>query len=190
MDLDLIAELAKARPNWHIVMLGPVVKIELNQLPSASNIHYLGSKQYAELPAYLGSWDIGLLPFALNDSTRFISPTKTPEYLAAGLPVVSTAIRDVQMPYGVEGLVRIAGDSAEMITAIEESLPGRHSQKRLQRVDKFLSSSSWDLTWRGMAELIVTAASKPKVQNIKAIKSRLKHLTSASLIGATEIGGV
>ena len=89
-------------------MIGPVVKIDPAILPRAENIHYLGSKSYQELPAYLAGWDLALIPFAINESTRFISPTKTPEYLAAGKPVISTPIRDVVTPYGDENLVHIA----------------------------------------------------------------------------------
>ena len=85
-------------------MLGPVVKIDLKSLRRRPNIHYLGMKQYDELPTYFSGWDAAMLPFALNESTRFISPTKTPEYLAAGLPVISTPIRDVVRPYGEIGL--------------------------------------------------------------------------------------
>ncbi|HEY3475351.1 MAG TPA: glycosyltransferase, partial [Anaerolineales bacterium] len=99
-DIELLQELAQARPNWQLVMLGPVVKIDPESLPKLPNIHYLGMKTYAQLPSYLANWDVALLPFALNDSTRFISPTKIPEYLAGGKPVVSTPIQDVINPYG------------------------------------------------------------------------------------------
>ncbi|HEY9674353.1 MAG TPA: glycosyltransferase family 1 protein, partial [Waterburya sp.] len=95
MDLELLEGIAEARPDWHLVMIGPVVKIDPASLPRRENIHYLGGKDYKQLPAYLAGWDLAMLPFARNSSTRFISPTKTPEYLAAGKPVVSTSIRDV-----------------------------------------------------------------------------------------------
>jgi glycosyltransferase involved in cell wall biosynthesis len=154
LDISLLGSLAAARPDWHFVLIGPVVKIAEADLPHASNIHYLGAKQYQDLPTYLAGWDVGLLPFALNESTRFISPTKTPEYLAAGLPVVSTAITDVVTPYGVSGLVHIAASPAEFIAAVEAALPTKNSQQRLDKVDKFLSQNSWDLTWSRMARLI------------------------------------
>ena len=92
-------------------MIGPVVKIDPATLPRHANIHYLGGKTYKELPAYLAGWDVAILPFAHNESTRFISPTKTPEYLAAGKPVVSTSITDVVRPYGIQKMVRIADDA-------------------------------------------------------------------------------
>ena len=103
-DTDLLRHVAELRPKVQFVILGPVVKIDPAMLPRRGNIHYLGSKTYSELPAYLQGWDVALMPFALNAATRYISPTKTPEYLAAGRPVVSTAIRDVERSYGDAGL--------------------------------------------------------------------------------------
>jgi UDP-galactopyranose mutase len=153
MNLELLAEVADARPLWHLVMIGPVVKIDENDLPRRANIHYLGGKSYAELPAYLSGWDVALLPFALNESTRFISPTKTPEYLAAGRPVVSTSIRDVVRPYGELGLVRIADTGAEFVAAIEEALK-EDTAARMRETDAFLAQTSWDRTWGRMRELI------------------------------------
>jgi UDP-galactopyranose mutase len=154
MDLELLRKVASEGPNWHIILLGPVVKIDEASLPKAANIHYLGMKQYSELPAYLSGWDIGMLPFALNESTRFISPTKTPEYLAAGLKVVSTPIRDVVTPYGDLGLVAIASEPNEFIRSVESLLHDPPDLGFFKRVDQFLSRSSWDKTWAGMSELI------------------------------------
>ena len=159
MDIELLDGLAAARPDWHLVLVGPVVKIDPAQLPRRANIHYLGSKPYAELPAYLSGWDIALLPFALNEATRFISPTKTPEYLAAGCPVVSTPIRDVVNPYGIAELARIAHTVQGFIAAVEGELARPDDVRRswLTRVDGFLSTMSWDRTHRQMAALISRA---------------------------------
>ncbi|MFL6353162.1 MAG: hypothetical protein ACJ74Z_15125 [Bryobacteraceae bacterium] len=154
MDLELLRELAAQRPNWQIILLGPVVKIEDSSLPKAPNIHYLGIKQYAELPAYFSGWDIGMLPFALNDSTRFISPTKTPEYLAAGLKVVSSPIRDVATPYGDLGLVSIANGAGEFVKAVDLLLHSPPNRAFRAQVDQLLAQSSWDKTWSGMNDLI------------------------------------
>ena len=107
-DIELLSAIADMRPDWQFIMIGPVVKIDDADLPRSANIHYLGGKTYDELPEYIAGWDVAMMPFAINESTKFISPTKTPEYLAAGRPVVSTAIRDVVRPYGEEKLVRIA----------------------------------------------------------------------------------
>ncbi|HEX8661919.1 MAG TPA: glycosyltransferase, partial [Brevundimonas sp.] len=108
MDLDLISRVAEARPDWDFEMVGPVVKIAAEDLPQRPNLSYPGQKSYDELPACLARWDVALMPFAINESTRFISPTKTPEYLAAGRPVVSTPIRDVVRHYSELDAVRIA----------------------------------------------------------------------------------
>ena len=150
MDLELLAGVAAARLDWNFVLLGPVVKIDEQRLPRAANIHYLGGKSYQELPNYVSGWDVALLPFARNEATEFISPTKTPEYLAAGLPVVSTSIRDVVRPYEALGLVRVADSVWDFVEACDAALaeaPG----PRTARADKFLSNLSWDRTWSEMA---------------------------------------
>jgi UDP-galactopyranose mutase len=149
MDLDLISGLADLRPDLQLVMIGPVVKIAEASLPLRANIHWLGSKSYDELPAYLSGWDVALLPFALNESTRFISPTKTPEYLAAGRPVVSTPITDVVTPYGDEGLVWIADSPDAMSTVIDEALTSDRPARQ-RHADAFLARTSWDRTWYEM----------------------------------------
>jgi glycosyltransferase involved in cell wall biosynthesis len=177
MDISLLDRIAKVRPNWQLVMIGPVVKIDPAELPHHPNIHYLGGKRYDELPAYLAGWDVALLPFALNESTRFISPTKTPEYLAAGKPVVSTPIRDVVRPYGEMKLAHIAEPNDDFIQAIEAALEQRTQEANwLQRVDAFLARTSWDQTWLGMCELIAAAAAAR--QNASGVSSRSAAATN------------
>src|SRR4051812_9258927 len=158
-DKELLAQIAQRRTDWHFVIIGPVAKIDPAELPQAANIHYLGCKSYAELPTYIAGWDMALLLFAINDSTRYISPTKTPEYLAAGRQVVSTPIADVVRPYGERGLVRIAATPDGFVTAIEQSLvpPDR---SWLSTVDEFLAGNSWDATWRRMNDLLEAAIHK------------------------------
>jgi UDP-galactopyranose mutase len=132
-------------------------------LPALPNIHYLGSKTYQELPRYIAGWDVALLPFARNEATRFISPTKTPEYMAAGKPVVSTSIRDVVRPYGQQGLVRIADTVDEFVAACEAAL-AEDSAARLRSHDVFLRQTSWDGTWTRMRHLVdsyLTGTSQP-----------------------------
>lgn len=153
MDIDLLRDIASMKPEWNFVMIGPVVKIDEADLPRRENIHYLGGKSYEELPGYIAGWDVAMMPFALNDSTRYISPTKTPEYLAAGRPVVSTPIHDVVRPYGEEGLVHIAATAREFTAAIQKALEEDTIQRRV-RVDEFLKDMSWDNTFRAMSELI------------------------------------
>ena len=149
-DTELVSRVARLRPHVHFVFLGPVVKIDPAQLPAASNIHYLGGKSYRELPRYLAGWDAAILPFAMNDSTRFISPTKTPEYLAAGKRVVSTPIKDVIAGYGISGLVEIAGTASEFAIALDRAIFADHDVEWTQRVERKLAQSSWDHTWAAM----------------------------------------
>jgi glycosyltransferase involved in cell wall biosynthesis len=156
LDIDLMGRLAQLRPQYSFVLLGPVVKIDQASLPTAPNLHYLGMKTYDELPAYLAGWDVAMLPFARNDATRYISPTKTPEYLAAGCPVVSTPITDVVRPYGVQELARIADDPEAFAQAVDASLSD--GPDRLARADRFLAGMSWDRTWQGMQALIGAVA--------------------------------
>ncbi len=114
-DIELTAAIADLRPDWQFIMLGPVVKIDEATLPQRANLHRLGCKDYQELPQYLAHWDAGFMPFAINAATRFISPTKTPEFLAAGLPVVSTPVRDVVRDWGDPGCVEISRDGAGFV---------------------------------------------------------------------------
>ena len=153
-DSELLDRVAAKRPDWNFVIIGPIVKIDPDSLPKHKNIHYLGPKKYDQLPDYLAGWDIALLLFARNESTRFISPTKTPEYLAAGKPVISTSITDVVRPYGELKLVEIADTPDEFIAAAEKILADSSRSEWLARVDAFLQDISWDKTWAQMSELI------------------------------------
>jgi glycosyltransferase involved in cell wall biosynthesis len=153
MDLDLVAGIADSRPCWQLVMIGPVVKIDPATLPLRPNLHWIGPRDYRELPAYLAGWDVAIMPFAINEATRFISPTKTPEYLAGGVPVVSTPITDVVRPYGERGFVEIAGDAAGFV-AKAAALMQRPKERWLAEVDDYLAATSWDDTWARMKELV------------------------------------
>jgi UDP-galactopyranose mutase len=172
MNLELLRGVAAARPDWHLIMLGPVVKIDPASLPTAPNLHYLGGKSYDELPAYVAGWDVALLPFALNDATRFISPTKTPEYMAAGKPVVSTSIRDVVRPYGQRGLVRIADDPASFVRACEAAM-AEDATARLTSADAFLRQMSWDGTWSRIQVLVEAALAPPDAASSTAMAAAL-----------------
>jgi UDP-galactopyranose mutase len=159
-DLELLDSLSRERPDWHFVIIGPIVKIDPEVLPRGANVHYLGGKSYKELPSYLAGWDVATLLFALNEHTRFISPTKTPEYLAAGKPVVSTSIRDVVRPYGELGMVRIADDAPSFVAAAEELMRAGADPDWLSRVDTLLAQNTWDRTWARMSELIEGVAAR------------------------------
>jgi UDP-galactopyranose mutase len=164
MDIDLLREVSAMNPGWHFVLIGPTCKIDPASLPQAANLHYLGMKPYSELPAYFSGWEIGMLPFALNESTRFISPTKTPEYLAAGMRVVSSAIRDVVHPYAELGLVEIFSGAAEFSAKVQGLLAEPSVDEFRARADAFLSRSSWNKTWSAMDRLIEGVAAAKSVQ--------------------------
>jgi UDP-galactopyranose mutase len=165
-DTELLHAVATKRPDWHFVMIGPIVKVHPDSLPKHANIHYLGPKKYQELPNYLAMWDIALLLFARNESTRFISPTKTPEYLAAGKPVISTSIRDVVRPYGELNLVKIADSPADFVRSAEKILAKSHQPTEwLTRVDAFLEDISWDKTWQQMSGLMDQAVEARRREN-------------------------
>ena len=155
-DTELLYKVAEMRPDWSLVMVGPIVKIAPEDLPHRHNIHYLGPKTYDQLPAYLAGWDVALMPFAMNESTQFISPTKTPEYLAGGKPVVSTPIRDVVRHYGQLEGVGIASTAEEFVAACERALELAHDREGgwLAEADLMLSATSWDTTQARMAGLI------------------------------------
>ncbi len=157
MDYALLDQVAAARPDWQLVMLGPTAKIDRTALPQRPNLHWLGMKSYADLPAYLAGWDAGLMPFALNEATRFISPTKTPEFLAAGVPLVSTPVADVVSDWNKDGLVEIA-DGPDAVVATIETLLARPRTPWQARVDRRLAGQSWDATWARMRRLIETSA--------------------------------
>ncbi|MBD2705088.1 glycosyltransferase [Spirosoma sp. BT702] len=153
LDLSLLRELANRRPDWQFVLLGPVVKIDPATLPTGPNLHYLGMKEYKTLPAYFSNWQVAMMPFAINKSTQFISPTKTPEYLAAGLPVVSTPIRDVVKTYEKWSRVTIA----DTVSAFEQGILASLNQSvgdDEPELDQFLRTQSWDQTWRQMHAIL------------------------------------
>ena len=155
-DTELLGHVAEMRPDWSFVMVGPIVKIAPEDLPQRPNICYLGPKTYEQLPAYLSGWDVALMPFAMNESTQFISPTKTPEYLAGGKPVVSTPIKDVVRHYGQLQGVKIASTAEEFVAACEEALELSRNPESgwLAEADLMLSAASWDTTQARMAGLI------------------------------------
>ena len=154
LDLPLIEQTAAMNPSLTFIFAGPVCKIEESSLPTGDNVRYLGPCAYADLPQLLAGWDIGWMPFALNDATRFISPTKTPEYLAAGLQVVSSPIKDVVRTWGDDGFVRIAATSVEFTEALNAQLSAPASQSRQALIDRTLALHSWDALWYRMDERI------------------------------------
>jgi UDP-galactopyranose mutase len=161
LDLTLVAALADAHPDWQLVLVGPVVKIDPASLPRRPNILYTGQRSYAELPGYLAGWDVCLLPFALNDSTRYISPTKTLEYMAAERPIVSTPITDVAEPYGQ--IVYLGETPQEFVRACEAALAASESERahRISLMRGVLARTSWDATAASMEALIAKRLATP-----------------------------
>lgn len=174
-NIELLMQMADLRPEMQFVVVGPVVKIDPRTLPKRPNIHYLGKKDYHALPLYLAGWDCAMMPFALNDSTKFISPTKTPEFLAAGKPVVSTSIRDVVHPYGHQKLVHIADKAEDFCDAIDLAMEERKAAEWADRVDHYLRDNSWDITFEKMAAL------EMKVTRPKSGMERAKNFQTATL---------
>ena len=184
LDLGLLAQVAALRPGAHFVMIGPLAKIAESELPRAPNIHYLGAKPYAELPCHVAHWDVAMMPFALNEATRFISPTKTPEYLAAGLPVVSTPVADVVRQYGQTGFVQVADSPRTFATAIDRALAQPPSWRA--GADEMLRSMSWDGIWSQMAGLITRERAKAAPVRRTVQRAHYDHL----VVGAGFAGAV
>ena len=156
IDFDLLRGVAEMRPDWQIVLVGPTAKIRPEAMPRAVNLHYLGGRSYEDLPRYLAGWDVAIMPFARNAATEYISPTKTPEYLAGGRAVVSTSIHDVVASYGKSGLVRIADEPADFVRAVEAAL-AEDTEARWPEIDGYIGATSWDSTWAAMADLVQAA---------------------------------
>ena len=175
MDIDLIREVAEREPGWNFVIIGPVVKIDPASLPQLPNIHYLGSKKYEELPQYMAGWQMAMIPFLINDSTKYISPTKTPEYLSAGLPVISTPIVDVVYPYGTRRLVHIAHDADTFIASVKKEFERTDKKTWLKQVDEFLKDNSWNSTWAHMMTLIQRTAADKHVDKKIILLNPLKE---------------
>lgn len=164
LDRELLDAVAVAHPEWQIVMVGPTVKIDPVTLPRRPNIHYRGQRPYEELPRYLAGWDVCLLPFALNDATRFISPTKTLEYMAAERPIVSTPIADVANAYA--DIVYLGDSPAAFVAACERALAasGEERAERREAARAVLSRTSWDATASRMEQLIEEALAPPATE--------------------------
>jgi UDP-galactopyranose mutase len=153
-NIELLRSVAEQRPDWHFVVIGPTAKIDPASLPTNRNIHFIGMRDYKELPGYLAGWDVAMMPFELNEATEYISPTKTPEFLAAGKPVVSTSIHDVVHPYADRKVVSIADTPHEFVAAIEQYLSTDRSKRWLSEVDALLETMSWDDIWKRMNDLM------------------------------------
>jgi UDP-galactopyranose mutase len=154
IDYDLVRAIAARRPDYQFVFAGPVVKVAPEHLPRAANIHYLGMQPYRDLPRLMSGWGAAILPFAKNESTRFVGTAKAPEYLAAGRRVVSTSIRDVVHPY--VDLIAVADEPDAFVAALDVALSGM-PEGWLEAADCFLDKLTWDRTWRKMHSHVLQA---------------------------------
>lgn len=163
INLEILDLMALTNPDWQIVMVGPVVKISEHALPKHSNLHYLGQRSYQDLPSLIAGFDVCMMPFAQNDATRFISPTKTLEYMAARKPVVSTPITDVKEPYSE--IVFLGETPEEFVDACAEALKenGSGREERLARAAEVLQYTSWDRTAQQM-DLLIRDVSARRLQ--------------------------
>ena len=153
INMQLLHKVSTLNPNISFVMIGPVAKIGEEDLPRESNIHYLGMKSYEKLPNYLKAFDIAMMPFALSDATKYISPTKTLEYMAAGKPIISTAIKDVERDYS--HCILIIATAEEFSRKIKEILQ-RKEGTYTKEYEDILNKTSWDSTAKAMNDLIKT----------------------------------
>jgi protoporphyrinogen oxidase/glycosyltransferase involved in cell wall biosynthesis len=175
-DPDLVGEIADAHPEWQVVLAGPVVKIDPERLPRRANIHYLGQQPYAALPDLLAGWDVCLMPFAINEATKFISPTKVLEYMAAQLPIVSTPIADVANPYG--HVVAIAHGARDFVAACEAALAQTPEQRQHMReaMKAVVAATSWDNTATRMHELLESTSARS--EGTAALRAVSSHAAS------------
>jgi UDP-galactopyranose mutase len=163
LNMELIMQLADLKTDYHFVIIGPVSGIDPRALPKRNNIHYLGIKEYHVLPLYLASWDCAMIPYVVNESTEFLAPSKTPECLAAGRPVVSTPLRDVIHPYHNQNLVHIADNPEDFVDEIDLAIAERKNPEWLDRVDHYLRDNSWDITFQRMADMEIMIT-RPKAR--------------------------
>jgi glycosyltransferase involved in cell wall biosynthesis len=141
MDYELVAKLADANPNGSVVMVGPALKVDKVPLPRRHNLHWLGQRAYADLPAYAKAFDVCLMPFALNAATEFINPTKALEYMATGRPVVSSAVPDVVRNFG--SVIKVAGDHDEFITSCQRAIKQKDAAA-IESGMRMASENSWE----------------------------------------------
>jgi glycosyltransferase involved in cell wall biosynthesis len=141
IDYELLAALADADPHWHVVMVGPVTKVDPATFPQRPNLHWLGGRPYAELPALTKGFAVALMPFARNAATEYINPTKALEYMAAGRPVVSTALDEVKSNFG--NVARVARTPAEFIACCRREVAAP-SRTRIARGLRLAADNTWE----------------------------------------------
>lgn len=175
LDYELIGKLAAANANWHVVIIGPTCKVDPNSFPQASNLHWLGRREYAELPAYTKGFDVCLMPFAMNAATEFINPTKALEYMATGRPIVSTPVPDVVANFG--SVVKITGDHEKFIElGKQEAL--EPDERAVDRGIRMAEENQWESIVGKLESHIEDALASKKAFRSGAAKSNLAAATA------------
>jgi glycosyltransferase involved in cell wall biosynthesis len=141
LDYDLLANLADHNPAWSIAIVGPHTKVDPADFPKRDNLHFLGGRDYSQLPAYAKAFDVCMMPFAKNEATEYINPTKALEYMATGRPIVSTDVEDVVLQFS--DVVEIAVTHDEFIAGCERSI-AQPSLRRINAGLKMAKNNSWD----------------------------------------------
>lgn len=174
LDYDLIAQLAAARPDWHIVMVGPTAKVDPATFPQAPNLHWLGGRDYSQLPAYTKAFDVALMPFALNAATEYINPTKALEYMATATPIVSTPVPDVVSNFA--SVVKISQNSDEFVQMCAGQV-AQIDKMAVERGLKMANENTWDAIVakleKHIEEAIVRKIAKQKALQISSAPTRI-----------------
>jgi glycosyltransferase involved in cell wall biosynthesis len=165
MDYELIARLADANRDWSVVMIGPTMKVDETSLPKRPNLHWLGQRSYMDLPAYCKGFDVCTMPFALNESTEFINPTKALEYMATGRMIVSSAVPDVVRNFGA--VVKIAQDQEEFVALCRKAVE-RPEENKIEGGLKMASENTWEQIIGRMEQHIEEALFKKRTSGVTA----------------------
>jgi len=184
LDYDIIAAMAEARRDVQFLMCGPVVKVDPAALPKAPNLHYPGQQDYADLPRILKGTDICLMPFAMNEATKFISPTKTLEYMATHRPIVSTPIKDVERFYS--DIVYLADTPEAFIARLDDALhetPETRTRKN-RREEKILAEQAWDAIADNMRALLQREWDKTPTGRASVLADKMTALPTLLKNGA------
>ncbi|MBI2513558.1 MAG: glycosyltransferase [Opitutae bacterium] len=157
IDYELLARLADALSRCSIALVGPTAKVDAAALPQRKNLHWLGRRDYADLPAITKGFSVCLMPFARNAATEFINPTKALEYMATGRPIVATAIDEVRTNFG--NVCRIARSVGEFIAFCSDELE-RPSRLRVRRGLQLAAQNTWEAITAEMDALLVAACAR------------------------------
>ena len=181
LDYELIAAIAHQYPECSVVMVGPVVKVNPAELPQANNLHWLGQRTYDELPGYVKGFDVCLMPFALNEATQYINPTKTLEYMAAGKPIVSTAVADVV--HNFTPIVRVANSKDEFVSAVIDMATNPDAASIADGIE-MANKSSWESIVESMRELMNAATDSPAMLERSSVYDTFTESAQAEQTGA------